>query len=368
MKHRRNEIVLLITLWGYSNFGNRLQAIALKHMIEQCGYDVQCVPNVSNSQIKYRLKGYIARLLGFIGVKRIRGRYLKETRAKSLRHSSDRILKPYTKKAVSFDMTTIKSTDYYAAVTGSDQVWHKWSKNDNELDFFYLSFMPQCKRISYAASFGFDEVPESDKNKHIAGLKGMSSISCRERSGCELVRSLVNRDSELVLDPTLCVGTEYWQRLESAPHYKTPDRYLFLMMLGDSSEMLDKVKECASRESLEIIDIMDKNNKAIWSTSIGEFLWLIHHAQIVFTDSFHCTVFSILFARRFCVYRRRGAGFEKMFNRIETLLNTLGLSENECNGYDSSSVHERLESQSRLSQEWLSNALAKAKEKDDQSA
>ena len=93
--------------------------------------------------------------------------------------------------------------DYAFAVTGSDQVWHNWHTKaiPDELSFYYLEFVEEAKRVSYAPSFGFTEFPEEDIEAHRRGLTGMRALSCREQEGCELIRKLIGREAQKVLDP-----------------------------------------------------------------------------------------------------------------------------------------------------------------------
>lgn len=319
--------ILLVSLWDNENFGNRLQMIALKRIIEKMGYSVECVPN--DYSFNYmKIKGAIKYTLGKMGVRKYKVVCLKSLRKHSLRKSCDKLIQNQSKLVYNFNIPSdFDETEYAAAIVGSDQVWHKWTPLDNELYYYYLQFMPAYKRISYAASFGFDSFPNSDREIHAKYLKEMRAISCREKTGCQLVKDLVNIDAELVLDPTLCVGRDYWSSIEERPFFTLPKRYVVVMLLGKKDEHYATIQQFAMKNKLKIIDIMDEKNYDIWKLTIGSFIWLIHNAEFVFTDSFHCTVFSILYERTFTVFQRRGDGFEKMFDRISTLLELCGLSQ-----------------------------------------
>ena len=102
-----------------------------------------------------------------------------------------------------------------------------------------------------------------------------------------------------------------------------------------------------------------------WKTSIGGFLWLVHHADIVCTDSFHCTVFSILYEQAFQVFKRKQTGFEHMYGRIETLLRLTGLEECQYDGdsikmidVDYKAAKTKIAVEKLRSINWLRNALA----------
>ena len=224
--------------------------------------------------------------------------------------------------------------EYDFAIVGSDQVWHKWGNDLKELPYYYLEFMPKEKRLSYAASFGFDEFPTIDREKHIKGLKGMHAISCREQSGCRLIKEATGKEATHVLDPTLLLKPEEWRNIEAdiSTVVKPEEKYIFIYFLGNIiEEYRQYIDEIASKRGLRIIDFLDMQDKNIACCGVGEFVSFIDHADYVLTDSFHCTVFSILFEKEFTVFKRKQEGFEKMYSRIEELLQSTG---HEYNAYD----------------------------------
>lgn len=217
---------------------------------------------------------------------------------------------------------------YDLAIVGSDQVWHNWHKDSMELPYYYLEFMPSEKRVSYAASFGFEEFPAEDRAEHIKGLKGMHAISCRESSGCALIKRETDRDAVHVLDPTLLLSADEWRKV-AAPIpenlHASKGGYAFMYFLGQIPDEYQKfIEDVQAKRGIKMIDFMDLKKEAIARCGVGEFLSLIDNADYVVTDSFHCTVFSILFQKEFTVFKRKGEGFEKMFGRIEDLLQATG--------------------------------------------
>lgn len=361
--HKRKKI-LLVTLWGYKNYGNRLQAIALKQMIKENGFDVVCAATQQCSYLS-RFKRLVKITLGFLRYSRFRKIYLQDLRRQALLRTSRTILEPITHDIHGYQtQKTIVPDDYAFAVTGSDQVWHKWSRNEHELPYYYLQFMPENKRISYAASFGFDSFKQEDLSAHTIGLSGMHRISCREQSGCNLVSQLTGTPAELVLDPTLCVGRSFWNQMEQKPFFSLSSRYALVFILGDKKEYLSKIRSYTSEHDLDIIDLFDENRVDVWRTGIGQFIWLVHHAEVIFTDSFHCTVFSILYEKSFTVFRRKQAKMEEMFGRLDTLLK---LTETENHIYDGRSIKQStidyekvkklLEPMQKKSVEWLQHVL-----------
>ena len=97
------------------------------------------------------------------------------------------------------------------------------------------------------------------------------------------------------------------------------------------------IQKISQESGIPIINMLDEKIYEHYITGVDEFLWAIKHASLVYTDSFHGTVFSILFKRPFVVCDRMGNNAEnKMSSRIDTLLQYFGLENRrgtQINGY-----------------------------------
>lgn len=221
-------------------------------------------------------------------------------------------------------------------MVGSDQVWHNWHEQtdiapDDDLSYFYLEFMPHEKRIAYAPSFGFTEFPTEDKDEHIKGLNGMAALSCREKDGCELIKEETGREAEWVLDPTLLLEKGDWDKIANKPSYDVPNRFLLLYFLGNITEEYQaKIDEVAEKYQLKVINILSPETYPdYYQTAPDEFIYLVSHASFICTDSFHATVFSIIYGKNFISFRRQQEGFMNMFGRIGDLLESTELVDHE---------------------------------------
>ena len=177
------------------------------------------------------------------------------------------------------------------------------------------------KKLSYAASFGISQVPEEQKEWLAGLLNEISHISVREEAGQRIVKELTGRDAMLVIDPTLMITAEEWREIANAPSdLKKGKHYILTYFLGAEPKKAtsDKLKVMREYNWMEyhLLDQMDPK-----SCKAGplEFLYLIDHADLVLTDSFHACVFSFLFGKPFCVYPREGKE-TNMLSRIHTLL------------------------------------------------
>ena len=151
------------------------------------------------------------------------------------------------------------------------------------------------------------------------GLDKFKAISVREDTAADIVEKYTGTRPVVLMDPTLCLSSNAWSKLETLPDCNFSKPYLLLYFLGEiSSERKEKIRQFAEENNLNIINLLDE--KLYDKLSPSDFIFLIHHARFVITDSFHGAVFSIIFKRHFLVFNRED-GLSKMNSRIETLLN-----------------------------------------------
>lgn len=320
--------ILIVTLQG-DNIGNRLQNYALQRAIEDLGCKSYTIVNrihefeLFRSRVKFALQV----CLGKFGLRNYRKYFNRYRRIKKYNQFN----KKYIHNMVPIEYTKAFHRDWNEfdyAITGSDQVWHRWSINDDELRYFYLEFMPKVKRVSYAPSFGFDKFPNEDIPIHLEGIQNINCLSCREEKGVKLIKELSGRDAKLVLDPTLLLCREDWEKIEKKPSWISKKEYILTYFLDKNhEENMALINKYASGKELEVVEALNLTNENSSLITPDEFIWLIHHASYVCTDSFHATVFSILFEKKFLSFRRNEPKMEKMFDRIETLLGIFELED-----------------------------------------
>lgn len=313
--------ILLVTLQS-DNFGNRLQNYALQHQLEKMNCSVYNIVNTNPNNYNFyvRIKLRIKTILGFLGVKKY-----YDNKVEYIRHKSfDKFNRLHIHQRLYTDTYSNISIKQKidVGIVGSDQVWHNWSKTKEELNYYYLTFLEKNKRVAYAGSFGFEGENIPDVNMHSNLLREMRTVSCREKTGCDIVYSLTNKYPTLVLDPTLLITQNEWLQLEKEPKRKPSGGFVLIYMLGDKT---DRFSLCLNKVLMEnkdllIIDILDKSGEWYYSDP-QEFIWMVNNASYVITDSFHAVVFSLIFHKDFFVLRKFYSGVEdKMFDRIDTLL------------------------------------------------
>ena len=324
--------VLIVTIQDNTSFGNRLQNFALQQALEQLGLEVSTLDVKERKQKNFvnDLKTSVKISLARMGHTRF-NEYLE-------RHMHEQGGRAFTReyihnmiRASRSDLKDMDWSGYSCVFAGSDQVWHNWGLIPDELEYFYLDFIPSSKRASYAASFGFTSFPQEDLGLHRKGLTQMHAISCRESEGCVLVEMITGKNPVKVLDPTLLLSSATWDGIMTKPSFEVEGKYLLAFFLGDILEGYnEEITRIANERGLKVININDINEKEHFVSSPSEFLWLIKNADTVCTDSFHASVFTILYNRCLRVYPRTDLKYnvEGMFGRLTEVLGSFGLMEN----------------------------------------
>ncbi len=300
------------------NYGAVLQTFSIYKLIETLGYEsyiINYTPSVYS--VRKKTAASIVAMLGF-------------EFEKFRRRSIPRILH----KTETADELKRLNEILDGFVVGSDQVW-RYRTDTNSLYKYYLNFVDDEKvKIAYGASFGlnyWDADKETTLNVKKL-VKRFDAISVREESGVKICKDIFGVESVNVLDPTLLLDKKYFHELADTQTKQTKQKYLAYMLLDDSKQNELFFREIASNNKFKFIGI---NGKKIWSKknffffkSVNKWLNYIKHSEIVITDSFHCTVFSIIFRKKFICLANPHRGV----TRLENLLKLLKLETHFCLG------------------------------------
>lgn len=328
--------ITIFTLNGYSNYGNRLQNYALENAIKflNCEVCTAIIKDKRQSSFVKKLKNvesfkdFCNKGINKINIKLkflIYKNKIINRNNKFIEFSKEFLNeKEPTLYFNNFTKNKIKQNEYF--ITGSDQVWNPLYPEVTSL--YFLTFVPKEKRIAYAPSFGISEIPEEYKENYKKWLSEIKYISVREESGAKIIKELTGRDAPVLVDPTLLLTREKWLTIAKPAKNKPKDKYLVTYFLGGvPKEYKKEIKKFAKNNQLKIINLGDIKETKTYITGPSEFLDYINSCDIIFTDSFHGTVFSILFEKPFVVYKRVGGS--SMYSRIKTLLKMFKLESRE---------------------------------------
>lgn len=298
------EIITIIS----SNYGNRLQNYALQEYLKKLGIEVCTSRAVPQNLLVLR---------------KIRNILVK------FRRKSDGELFAYFdtkiqwKKTNGFSNNDDETIDYYIA--GSDQIWNPMFKFNTDREF--LTFTKKEKRIAYAASIGIDTLPEEIKERYKNNISAFSHVSVREDAASKIIEELTGMKVPVVIDPTMLLTVEEWEKVSRYSIHKTKQPYIVKYFLGTHNPEYDAfISNYAKKHSYKVIDITNHQDRGITGIGPAEFIYLFMNCKAAFVDSFHGTVFSILFHKPFLSFSRPSEeGNGDMNSRFDTLLNMFDL-------------------------------------------
>lgn len=324
-----------LTTCYVDNFGACLQAYALQTTIEKMGYRCEIIPYTPKRALKqYRYPVRVA-----IKIRnKLKALYSDEYKFDNLRSQK---FQKFRQKYLNFGKgryiqeKTLYSNppqyDYY--VTGSDQIWNPLLYGDKNNKIYFLDFAPKGKkRIAYAPSIGVDKIPSTCEKEMGELIDAFSAVSVREMAGKEIVELVSQKPCRVVLDPTLLLSAKEWSKVASKCLIEKP--YIFCYLFGNSEYIGDFVKEVKQQLDLEIVVVpftsREYRSEHTILKEVGpeDFLSLIKNAELVVTDSFHATAFSINFNTPFyTLYRNTKSDVNNMNSRVISILDMMGLTE-----------------------------------------
>lgn len=327
----------IVTFFCVPNYGAMLQAYSLWKFLEEHGHSVEFIDYPFGNSRRIPLwKCFLTRNISN-WFDEVRKKLQFFVRFEIVRFSDSF---PRTKRVSTFEKLLEFKEKYDAVIVGSDQMWNPTWFSGSYLPIVMLDFTADSvRRISFAVSFGTKEWRE-DQNANKAGqlLQKFDAISVREKSGLNLVLKLSGRnDAKWMIDPTLLHTIPFYEPLFSNEKYLS-HRYIFTYMLdewlnGENIEtVVQLVKDWKGIDEVHtdkipvkgilspICKIFDVQSKI----TIGKWLFEIANADFIVTNSFHGTVFSLLFHKPFLAIVVSGS-MAGMNERIMSLLTMVGL-------------------------------------------
>ena len=373
----------IISLFGLDNvnFGNRLQAYALNRYLRDIFPDEEVV---SLYFIDWGKKIFTAKPSGLQKmlkkIKKIPGKLQGEGRitlkvAERLKKHNEFSKNNMCIPDHPWTWEELIQSDFDIILVGSDVIWGQSNGEINRRAFLDFEATKQFKRLSYAASFGKDWIPIENINNLKRCLDKFQAISVREKSSIKLLNSIGIEDVKYVCDPSLLLSEDHWRTIEKKTAV-TSSNYVFAYLLGRDKKVREKTLHIAKKLHCPIVTVpfaTGEYNKQdntfgdekIMDCSIEEWLWLIDHAALVVTDSFHGTVFSNIFKKKYIVLER--TYYENINNRMIDFLQTIGeedkliksdfMPEIEDMIWDYKKISDRIEKLKAASISYLNNAL-----------
>ena len=327
------------------NYGSELQSFATIQILKEFSNDIELIkykkkktptfilsslPRLFDSSfVKRRLKIYKNSIDRFIYKDYS---YITANRNKYFKRFIEDNFNQYVDVCYGYSELKDKSKKYDTIIVGSDQLWLPSGMASN---FYNLLFVPDdIKKISYATSFGVSSIPDSKKESTRVYLNRIDYISVREGAGKRIVDNLIGNKATVVLDPTLMLNSEQWDNYIGDRIIQ--EDYIFCYFLGNNAYYRNVINNFAKKHSLRVYNLahIDEYVKSdclfsnVQNTGPFEFVNLIKHAKYIFTDSFHGTVFSIIYKKNFLVFNRFSDSDSNSRNsRIDNITNLLGIED-----------------------------------------
>ena len=297
--------VEIITIIDDDNYGNKLQNYATESILKELKLNVKTIKNSAilnkshKSFFEYILRYIKYRYLNIKTRKTRTIRYKKFIEFNNFINITDKV----------FNIKTFRNVDLESKfIVGSDQVWNPNFGRFRDVDL--LTFANPEQKIAFSASFGVNELPENLKEYARRNLETFKAISVREDAGKKIVEELTGRtDVEVLVDPTMLLTAQEWDKVSKRPEQLDDlksEKYILNYFLGELPEVWKlEIERIAKENNCEIINILDKQSP-FYQTGPSEFIYLEKNAFMVCTDSFHSSVFSIIYDTPFVVFDKIG--------------------------------------------------------------
>lgn len=338
----------IVSCYFKNNYGSLLQAYASKKILDNNNILNETIAIEKNKDFsKGKRKYYLSQIFNFNFIKSKFG-MIKLKIDKKLNKSLGKNIKIRDKKYEEFKkefnlsrscldykgLKELAAEKYSDVIVGSDQLWLPVNV---VADYYTLNWVPEnINKISYATSFGVSSIPKKYTEQYSKFLKRINHLSVREESGVKLVKEITQIDAQLVCDPTILLTKEEWESI-SVKDRIIKDKYIFCYFLGSNIEHRKFAERLKKETGCKIVSLNHADEYVKYSDLFADFTpydigpkeWinLVKNAEYICTDSFHGTVFSILFNKTFFDFRRHNNKNKNSTNsRIDSLLNVAGIS------------------------------------------
>ena len=313
----------ILTVPFNNNYGGLLQAFALKRVLVDMGHEVVFI-NRRRNKAK-GLKAWLKNIL--ISLHIVEDRQAKKINEISVytNQFKQKYLSPITEEYYTpQELSKCLDLGIDCFVVGSDQVWRYRYAMDS-IDDFFFNFMENTSipRFSYAASMGTDEM-EYPQDKIAACSKLLtkfSAVSVREASALNLLKKFFGyNDAKVVLDPTLLLDKKVYVDLFKDNFPKLDKKYVFTYILDETEDERKAIEEFSKDKKLKVIDIKAQTGDyRKWKTiePVEKWLSAIYYSEYVITDSFHGTVFSIIFNKPFITIANSQRGITRLSDLLQ---------------------------------------------------
>lgn len=337
--------ISIITRHAIANYGSILQSIATEKIFHKFNLETEIIDYIPESEkLENLVESYIKN--SRFWNKNTITRFIYKTLQNKNIYEMNKKFYEYQKKYLNLSERKYHSkkelieykpkSDIFC--TGSDQVWGSIGTQKYD-DNYFLEFLDKNDiAISFATSFGKDIIDKELKKKLNILTKKYKEILVREDSAVNILNNSNIYNVKQVIDPTLCINVNDWNNI-CVDKRLIDYNYILIYQLHHNKKLEKYANKLAKITGKKLIRINTskyfkfKNGKFIYLPSPGEFLSYIKYADIVLTDSFHGTCFSIIYNKEFVDILPKITG-----TRIESILKLFNLENRLVKNYNDLSI------------------------------
>lgn len=340
--------VNVITRHAPANYGSILQTIATQKIIENLGLECEIINYIPFFEKKYKIALTQLKTKNNLNnpIKRISYLLVRECENILMYNKFEKMRKQFLNVGQPF-FTNEELRDAYENIiddvfmTGSDQVWGPISNGKYD-EAYFLNFVNiKAKKIAFASSFGKVKFSKEIIECYTTFLNNYDAIAVRENSAVDIINEMGIK-AEQVLDPTLILFQDEWEKTINIPENKDGE-YILIYQIHNDKTLNEYAKKISKISNLKLIRVspilhqFKRGGKFRYLPDLGEFLSLIKHAKYLITDSFHGTAFAINFNTQFIeILPNTGTS-----TRNQSILKLTGLENRIVHSIDDFSVLER---------------------------
>lgn len=324
----------IITFHNSYNCGSMLQAYALQTILNSKKIDNEIIDFSNDGQRnvysvfdqRKNIKGFLRNMIIFFYKDSIKNNFDSYEKFKK-----DNFI---LSKEIYKKEEELSDKKYKTVITGSDQVWNITIEDGDKA--YFLPWVNNAKKVAYAPSFGaknilkYSQTPDIYKNY----LNNFDALSIRENNGQKWIKDLIDKTVPVVLDPTLLLDKTDYDKIETS-EIEIPEKYIFYYSPGYNRKINKLVSKISKKYKLPVIAFNKKNfvTKGMMFSNFrlpeienpSVYLHLIKNATLVITTSFHGTIFSTIYKKRFWTIKNGGMFGDD--DRVITLMDNLDLKD-----------------------------------------
>lgn len=323
--------VKVITRHMPSNYGSLLQTLATQKVIERFGHTCSIIDYERPDE-----RGYQAVKTALNQKEGWRSNPLKKAIYIALRYPTEALaerkfdkmrkellhLTPLCQSTE--DLSRLKADVF---MTGSDQVWGPMMNGQYDKAYF-LDFVREGQRVSYAGSFGKTEFTHETIEAYRKMLSRYDALTVREDAALDMLKEWGLPCKGQVLDPTLLLTADEWLQMVGEGKAPCKGQYILVYQIHNDPALNAFAKQLAARQGLPLVRVsvslhqISRGGHLCYLPDLRGFIACIKHCRWMVTDSFHGTAFAINMNKQFVEVLPKN----KTGSRNQSILRLTGLT------------------------------------------